>query len=120
LIDSVVFVPVESVFGNDSVSYVFKKARGKVVKQQVITGQSNENEIIIRTGLSEDDKVMMVPPEKSEELTLVALSAQEIEKYKVKPVIPDTSEKKSADTLNEPRKDKPPRSFKMGFKKMPN
>jgi multidrug efflux pump subunit AcrA (membrane-fusion protein) len=120
LIDGVVFVPVESVFGNDSVSYVFKKARGKVVKQQVITGQSNENEIIIRTGLSEDDKVMMVPPEKSEDLAFVALSTEEIEKYKVKPPIPDTTEKNTADTLMEARKDKPPRQFKGGFKKMPN
>ena len=71
-----------------------------MAKQQVITGQSNENEIIIKTGLSEADRVMMIPPEKSEEIEFIALSSQEIEKYKVKPAIMDTTGKQHGDTLN--------------------
>ena len=100
VIDSVVFVPVEAVFGNDSVNFVYKKVRNRVAKQQVITGQSNENEIIIKTGLSEADKVMMIPPEKSEELEFIALSSQEIEKYKVKPAFTGNTGKQNGDTLN--------------------
>jgi len=118
MIDSVIFVPIEAVFGNDSLSFVYKKARSKVVKQQVIGGQSNENEIIIKAGLLEDDEVMLVPPEKSEDLKFLPLSVQEIEKFKVKPVIPVTPDTLKTDTLKKPGKEvlPPKQSIKLKTK----
>lgn len=85
VIDSVLFVPIESIFNNDSVTFVYKKDGGSVYRQQVIAGESNENEIIIKEGLKENEEVMLVPPDKAESRKLVLLDPKIIDKYKPKP-----------------------------------
>ncbi len=84
-IKNVCFVPIESIFSNDSISYVYKKKGGSLEKLQVIVGQSNENEIIVKEGLKPDDEVSLVPPEDEEKLKLVPLSKEILAKYKTKP-----------------------------------
>jgi Barrel-sandwich domain of CusB or HlyD membrane-fusion len=101
VIESVLYVPIEAIFNNDSVTYVFKKDGGSIVRQQVIAGQSNENEIIILAGLSIDDQVYLVQPEKSENLKLISLSKTEIEKHKIKPAIKLAKPKKGNDSLKQ-------------------
>lgn len=66
VIDSVLFIPIECVHSNDSVSYVYKGSR----KQQIILGKPNENEIIVRAGLEEGDDIYLVPPEGAEEYSI--------------------------------------------------
>ncbi|MBN1198025.1 MAG: efflux RND transporter periplasmic adaptor subunit [Bacteroidales bacterium] len=83
-IDSVLFIPLEAVFNNDSISFVYKKTGG-LIKQQVILGQSNYNEIIVKEGLSQGDEILLIPPEKEENLKLNALSEEVLEKYRAKP-----------------------------------
>ncbi len=61
-IDSALFVPIECVHNNDSVSFVFTDHR----KQQVLTGKSNDENIIIRDGLKKGEKVYLYPPEGAE------------------------------------------------------
>ncbi|MBP6978587.1 MAG: efflux RND transporter periplasmic adaptor subunit [Bacteroidales bacterium] len=68
VIDSVLFIPLEALQSNDSMNYVFT---AKNYRQQVITGESNENEIIIRAGLNSDDKVLLLAPENPESYRLV-------------------------------------------------
>jgi hypothetical protein len=85
VVDSVLFIPIEAIFNNDSVAFVYKKDGGSVVKQQVIVGQSNDNEIIIRAGLQQEDEVLLVPPEKSDKLAIEMLPKDIIAKYKEKP-----------------------------------
>ena len=87
-IEKVLFIPIEAIFSNDSVVFVYKKNGGSVVKQQVVAGQSNENEIIILAGLEATDEVLLVPPEKAEKLALKPLSKEIVAKYKVKPGTP--------------------------------
>jgi HlyD family secretion protein len=87
-IDNVIFCPIEAVFSNDSVTFVYLKDGGSINKQQVITGQSNENETIIKTGLKADDELYLVPPENADKLKLVKLSAEEIKKANSIPAIP--------------------------------
>ncbi|HNS16495.1 MAG TPA: efflux RND transporter periplasmic adaptor subunit [Bacteroidales bacterium] len=60
VIDSVLFIPLEALQSNDSISYVFTT---KNYRQQVITGESNENEIIIRAGLDSNAEVLLLAPE---------------------------------------------------------
>jgi RND family efflux transporter MFP subunit len=84
-VNNVLFIPIEAIFNNDSVPFVYKKDGGKVMKQQVIVGQSNENEIVIRAGLAADEEVLLVPPEKAEKLKLSMLPQETIDKYKIKP-----------------------------------
>ena len=85
IVNNVLFIPIEAVFNNDSVTFVYKKDGGSAVKQQVVVGQSNENEIIIKAGLQEKDVVLLVPPEKSDKLAIDLLPKAIIEKYKEKP-----------------------------------
>jgi hypothetical protein len=119
VIDSVLFVPIEAIFNNDSVTYVFRKDGGSIVRQQVIVGQSNENEIIILSGLSEDDEVYLVQPEKSDDLKLIPLSKREIEKYKQKPALKQVKSEKEKDTVKQNPQVKKPFNAN-GMKRKPN
>ncbi|MCX6269500.1 MAG: efflux RND transporter periplasmic adaptor subunit [Bacteroidetes bacterium] len=82
IIENVLFIPIEAIFNNDSVTFVYKKDGASASKQQVIVGQSNENEIIVKAGLNADDVVLLVPPEKSDKITIDLLPKETIEKYK--------------------------------------
>jgi len=64
---------------------VYKKDGGSLIRQQVIVGESNENEIVIREGLNEKDEVILVPPEKAEKLPMVFLDKKTLDKYRPKP-----------------------------------
>jgi len=85
VIGNVFYTPIESIFNTDSVTFVYKKDGGSVIRQQVIVGESNENEIVIREGLNVNDEVLLVPPEKAEKLNLILLEKKIIEKYRLKP-----------------------------------
>ena len=69
VIDSVLYVPIECLHSNDSMTYVYL---GRT-KQQVILGKSNENEIIIRAGLEEGQEIYLVPSEFADEYRIVPL-----------------------------------------------
>jgi len=86
-INDVLFCPIESVFSNDSTTFVYIKDGGSILKKQVIVGQSNENEIIIKTGAKANDELNLNPPEKADKLELIRLSKEELQKYLPKPVI---------------------------------
>ncbi len=65
--DSVLYIPLEAVFVEDSVPYVYTKS-GK--KQVVLLGPENENEVIVEKGLREGEKVLLNLPENPEKYTL--------------------------------------------------
>lgn len=58
--DSVMSIPLEAIHVEDSIPIVFKK---NGVKQVVLLGQSNENEVIVEAGLSPGDKILLSLPE---------------------------------------------------------
>ena len=98
IIGDVLSCPIESIFNADSVTFVYKKNGGSAVRQQVIVGESNENEIIIKEGLSENDEVLLAPPEDANKVKLVLLDKKILDKYKPKQTttrkpIPDTTKK---------------------------
>lgn len=74
----VIFIPLEAIHAIDSIQYVFIGNR----RQQVISGKSNENEIVIRAGLTENDKVKLVPPGKPEDFKIVMLTSEELNRLK--------------------------------------
>ena len=43
-------------------SYVYKKDGGTVVRQMIETGAANDDEIVVRRGLTKDDRVMLAIP----------------------------------------------------------
>ncbi|MGQ7868205.1 efflux RND transporter periplasmic adaptor subunit [Sunxiuqinia sp. sy24] len=62
------FIPLESVFSNDSLQYVYKLHRGNAVKQIVSLGDANENYVLVREGVSEGDAVYLAVPEGADDL----------------------------------------------------
>lgn len=75
-IPDVVFIPLEALFTADSIQFVYTSGR----RQQVVAGKSNENEIIIRAGLKEGDKVRLNAPARPESWRLITLSPDVIKK----------------------------------------
>jgi HlyD family secretion protein len=58
--DNVLYIPLETVHVDDSLTFVYKK---NGVKQVVVLDESNENEIIVEAGLKQGDKVLLSVPE---------------------------------------------------------
>ncbi len=68
----VLYLPLEAI-QSDSISFVYKKMDGKTVKQEVITGETNDNEVIIEHGLKENDEVLLIIPDDADLLPLVLI-----------------------------------------------
>lgn len=65
--EDVIFIPLEAIHAEDSISYVYT-SRSK--KQVVMTGEQNENYIIVEKGLSENEEVYLSVPENTDRYTL--------------------------------------------------
>lgn len=66
------FVPIEAVFSNDSMSFVYL-ANGENIKQIVEPGEENENYVIVRQGLKEGQQVYLTEPENAENFELTGM-----------------------------------------------
>lgn len=92
IIESALYVPIESVHSNDSITYVFKSSR----KHQIVPGKSNENDIIILAGLGMGDQVYLQPPSNSEDWSVKYLENDEVKESTVDSQIPDADDKNYA------------------------
>ncbi len=70
--DDVLYVPLEAIHPEDSISYVYTTRNRK---QVVMTGHQNENFIIVEKGLNENDEIYLSVPENPDRF---ALSGEEI------------------------------------------
>lgn len=59
---NVLSVPLEAVTSDAGFSYVYKRAGRGVVRQMIEVGAMNDNEIVVRRGLTKDDHVLLTPP----------------------------------------------------------
>jgi len=70
--EDVVFVPIESVFNNDSLSFVY--LAGNNNKRQIIeTGDENENFIIVQQGITEGQELYLSEPENAEDFEFIGM-----------------------------------------------
>ncbi|MFQ6610305.1 MAG: efflux RND transporter periplasmic adaptor subunit [Fidelibacterota bacterium] len=67
-IDSVIFIPLECIFAEDSLSIVFIKKDSKVIKQHVKLDLVNEDSAVITNGVLLSDEIYLSAPEDSEKL----------------------------------------------------
>ena len=58
--DDVVFIPLETIHTEDSLTFVYKKNK---TRQLVLLGDANENEIIVKEVLSKGEKILLSVPE---------------------------------------------------------
>jgi HlyD family secretion protein len=79
LFDSVLYIPLEAVHSNDSMTYVYLKNN---TKQVVVLDESNENEIIVDAGLKAGDKVLLSVPEGAEDMRFTGLELVEVIRQK--------------------------------------
>jgi len=73
--NDVLFIPLETVHANDSLPFIYKK---NGVKQVVVLGEANENQIIVEAGLSEDEEIMLSVPEEPEKFRFEGLELAEV------------------------------------------
>jgi RND family efflux transporter MFP subunit len=80
-VPSVLSIPLEAVSADSGFSYVYKKDGRGVVRQMIETGAMNDNEIVVRQGLTKDDRVLLsVPADRATIKTLVVPGLKPIEK----------------------------------------
>jgi HlyD family secretion protein len=70
VIDSALYIPIECIHSNDSITYVYKGSH----KQQVLPGKSNESDMIILAGLEKGDRVYLHAPDDAEKWPFSYLS----------------------------------------------
>jgi hypothetical protein len=73
--ENALYVPIEAVNNEDGVAFVYRQAGGGAVKQEVVTGAMNDDEVVILRGLQDDDRVLLTPPKDHEQLALHRLPA---------------------------------------------
>jgi HlyD family secretion protein len=66
ILEDVVSIPLEAVYVVDSVPYVYKKGN---VRQVVVLGESNENQIIVEQGVEAGEKIYLTLPVNHENFT---------------------------------------------------
>lgn len=66
--DSALFVPLNAVFRENGTKYVYLKTKDGEKQQTITTGFDNEEFIIVKSGLTEGDLLLMEPPTSPEEL----------------------------------------------------
>ena len=72
-IPDVLYIPLEALFSDDTISYVYTGN----IRQEVIAGRSNDNFVIIKRGLHQDQKVLLSVPENPNNYKLVLLKKDE-------------------------------------------
>ncbi len=80
VLDSVLFVPLEAVHANDSLTFVYTRTGEK---QIVVLGESNENNIVVEMGLKKGQKLYLSLPTEPETFEYTGLALiEEIERRK--------------------------------------
>lgn len=77
-IRNALFIPLEAVVNEDSLSFVYKSSGSRVVKQEVETGAMNDDEVVIVRGLEENERVLLSAPAGGESLETVRLPGSSV------------------------------------------
>jgi len=72
----VLYLPIECIYSNDSVSFVYKKSGFGIEKQVVKIGANNVNFTIIQAGLNEGDRVLFSAPEEPDSYELIPIASE--------------------------------------------
>ncbi len=73
--EDVLFIPIEGLHTVDTINYVYRDVGPRVQRQQVLAGMRNDNEIVIKNGLEEGDRVHLTVPPNGEDLPILMLEA---------------------------------------------
>ena len=71
--ENVLTVPLEAIYSQDSISYVYTKSGFSINKKQIELGDSNFDAVVIKNGLKENDMVYLSKPGGLEEKSIALL-----------------------------------------------
>ena len=74
VLDDVLYVPLECIHSNDSLTFVYKESIFNTSKQEVIIGITNEDQAVIEKGLEEGDAIFLSTPSNADKLGIDFLS----------------------------------------------
>ncbi len=72
-----IFIPLEGVFRNDSLQYVYRRDGGNWVKQIIDAGSENANHVIVEQGLEKEMEIALTAPSNPDELNFEGLEIYE-------------------------------------------
>lgn len=67
ILQEVISVPLEALY-SDSLPYVFKEQGGRILKQEIISGPSNNNAVVIDFGLEDGDNIYLSMPDNAKDM----------------------------------------------------
>ncbi len=67
ILQDVISVPLEALY-SDSLPYVFKEQGGRILKQEIISGPSNNDAVVIDFGLQEGDNIYLSMPDNAKDM----------------------------------------------------
>jgi multidrug resistance efflux pump len=103
VLDSVLFVPLEAVHANDSLTFVYTRD-GR--KQVVVLGESNENHIVVDMGLEKGERLYLSMPENPESFKYDGMEL--LEEIKRRKAEEEQRRLEMQEQMNQPRN---PRNF---------
>lgn len=105
VLDSVLFIPLEAVHANDSLTFVYTRD-GK--KQVVVLGESNENHIVVDMGLKKGERLYLSLPENTESFKYDGMEL--LEEIKRRKAVEEQRRLEMQEKMNQPRQQ---RQFQM-------
>ncbi|MFV0505994.1 MAG: efflux RND transporter periplasmic adaptor subunit [Bacteroidales bacterium] len=107
-IENSLLIPLDAVYMNDSLKYVYKRVKNQLVHQIVGLGAENENYVAINRGLNKNDVILLAEPEDCEALPWEGMEIYE-EQRKQKKLKEEEMEKELKKPISdiEQRKRKP-------------
>ena len=76
-ISEALYIPLETIHTQDSLTYVFARRGGRTVRQEVHLGLLNENEAVVEAGLTVEDRLYLSLPTDTTGMGLQRLEGQE-------------------------------------------
>jgi RND family efflux transporter MFP subunit len=73
-IPNALFIPLEAVHSDSGRTFVYRKNGSTVTRQEIATGALSDDEIVVVSGLSETDRVLLAPPADGLKLALIPLA----------------------------------------------
>lgn len=90
--DSVNYIPLECLHSQfDSITYVFKKEGIVTLKQEVMIGETNANDVIILAGLLEDERIYLSVPTGYDNQAILLIPEMDGKRKRKEPEAPKAS-----------------------------
>jgi HlyD family secretion protein len=103
-VEDAIYIPLESVFKNDSLNYVYLPQK-KMVKQVVELGLENENSVVVLQGLKKGDIVSLTEPENANSIPYSGMEIYQSIKQKKQSAREEEEKNKLASEKESPNND---------------